>query len=113
MNTMTLSAELAFRLSRDPALYAAAPFLKPMETPTLELHTKLKAKCSSCNKRPILMAQQQIGHAMASLILDESKRPNNQLIAFKQAAAKLLNTTIDEMTVGIKAVTGESIDIRF
>lgn len=98
-----LTTQIVIRISGDPALYSAAPFLEPMRKPALNLHQKYRdPHCPKCVQEAKIQAFKAVANAMTSLLVAEHAQTPNRLAAFKQAAGNILNMKVDQILVTYK-----------
>jgi hypothetical protein len=108
---LDLNWRTALRLGGDPALYQAAPFLTPMKDPSQRLSLKFRG-CSNCQRKAMERAGKQVASAMTALILNESKKPDNGLLALKGIIGKILNAKFSEVQIRYM-VGAEQKEFRF
>lgn len=109
---LELTTAVVLRISGDPALYQAAPFLEPMREPALRLHAKYRNVCTNCAKEAKAKAFGAIACAMTSLLVEESRKAPNLLGAFKETVGKLLKMHLDQVSVRYQK-DGEAAELRF
>lgn len=110
---LTLTPEIIFKLSADPAIYKEAPFLAPMEKSALGVHAKLRGRCGGCNRKAVIQVAYNIANAFVRLIVDEQPKPGNKLPQLKAAINRVLNARIDEITAIYTDPKGQKKEIRF
>lgn len=96
MKILEFNLDTAIRVSGDPALYHAAPFLEPMKQATLNLHAKYKG-CTNCQKTTMRNQMKFVSNAMAALVLKESLKTPNGLLALKGIIKQILRADFEEL----------------
>jgi hypothetical protein len=99
MNVLDLKPLIALRIAGDPALYAEAPFLAPMQEAAMRVARKFGRGCADCQKPARDTAGRQVASAMAALIMAESNSSPNGLNAFKEVVRRILNTKFDQVLI--------------
>jgi hypothetical protein len=92
MTILELNPDLVFRVTGDPAVYAQAPFLLPMQKPALNLAARFRGACTSCAKNAKRQAAMQMANAFSSLVLAESAKSPNALPELHKAVHAILRT---------------------
>lgn len=110
---LELTTQIVIRISGDPALYVAAPFLEPMRKPALSLHQKYRdPHCPKCVQDAKFKAFQAVANAMTALLTAEAAQAPNRLAAFKDVVRKILNMPVDQVVVRYKKA-GKDAELQF
>ena len=114
MTTVILEPSIVYRITADPQLFDAVPFLAPMRAPAVSAHAKLgDGNCTGCTQNARSFVSHKLGNALAFLISEEAKKKPNQLNTLKQIVAKVLNTTVDEVRIKYRDQAGKDQEVVF
>ncbi len=113
LSIVELTTQVVIRISGDPALYTAAPFLEPMRKPAMNLHQKYRdPNCPKCVQDAKLQAFRAVGNAMTSLLAAENAQSPNRLGEFKKVIANILKMKVDQVTVRYRQ-GGKDVVLQF
>ena len=114
MTTIVLDPLTVYRITADPQLFAALPFLEPMRKAALSAHAKLgDGHCSSCTQNARDYIALKLGNALTRLLATEAEKKPNQLNTFKRIVARVLNTSIDEIRVKYRDEHAQEHEVIF
>lgn len=111
---MNLSGDDIWKVTAEPKLYERAPFLQPMRASALKVHAQFgnKSNCPACQRNAMIRAINSIGSAFGRLVIDESKKPSNQLASLHKVLEEILGSTIQEAIISYK-LGGKEHEVRF
>ncbi len=112
-NVVYLRPEHVMAMTKEPAIYAAFPFLEPMRESALKVHNQLaKLNCKGCTATARNKATAMIAGALVALVDNESRRQPNCLADFRAQICKTLQLSADELRLSW-AKDGKTGTIRF
>lgn len=106
---LTLTPENVFKLSLEPELYIAAPYLQKLQLPAKRFNEQLPKKgCSKCLKRKLLSSLNQVSVALVAL-LEQHRARNESFDGLKLYIGKLLGAEVKELRFTYKSTKGPDV----